>query len=293
MSTETMRLTVGYLYTDTGDDGVNLAIAIATSTGAAIDLVCVVRAIEPDGTPGRTGFQEALVNKAQKWLEEGAEDIPDDIEVALHTPVAESFPQALIDFAVQSEATMIVVGGTSDGILGKHTLGSISSALTHASPIPVALAPRGYTVSGRPVIPTLTVAIPTTESKDSPLPFALDVAKKAGLNLRLLSLVSHDDVPGEDEESMAVRQRHIAAATENLELAMKSCGDTVEIESLVAEGNTVEEALEQLTWSGGDALVIGSGHLAPPRRAFLGSMSARILKNTNAPIVVVPRDYTP
>jgi len=288
-----MRVTVGYLYTDTGDDGVNLAIAIAKTTGAAIDLVCVVREVEPDGTPGRVTFQEALVKKAHQWLEEAAADIPDDIEVALHTPVANSFPQALIDFAVHSGATMIVVGGTSDGILGKHTLGSISSALTHASPVPVALAPRGYTRLDRPVIPTLTVAIPTTDAKDSPLPFALDLAKKAGLNLRLLSLVSHDDLPGEDEESMAVRQRHISRATANLELAKKSCGDAVKIESVVAEGNSVEEALEQLQWSRGDVVVIGSGHLGPPRRAFLGSMSARILKNTDAPIVVVPKGFTP
>ena len=42
-----------------------------------------------------------------------------------------------------------------------------------------------------------------------------------------------------------------------------------------------------------DVVVIGSGRLAPPRRAFLGSMSARILRNTDAPIIVVPKDFTP
>lgn len=288
-----MRLTVGYLYTDTGDDGVNLAIAIAKATGAAIDLVCVVRATEPDGAPGRAGFEAALVNKAQQWLDEVAADIPENIEVALHTPIAESFPQCLIDFALSSKAAMIVVGGTSDGILGRHTLGTISSALTHASPVPVALAPRGYSRVDIPTITTLTVAVPTAESKDNPLPFALKLAGEGGLNLRLLSLVSHDDLPAEDEESVEIRKRHIAEAEANLAVAAKDCGGTDGIESLVADGDTVEEALEELKWGPGDVVVIGSGRLAPPRRAFLGSMSARILKDTDAPIIVVPKDFEP
>jgi nucleotide-binding universal stress UspA family protein len=288
-----MRLTVGYLYTDTGDDGVNLAIAIAKATGAAIDLVCVVRATEPDGAPGRAGYQEALVNKAGQWLDEVAADIPDDIEITKNTPIAESFPQCLIEFAVSSKAAMIVVGGTSDGILGKHTLGTISSALTHASPVPVALAPRGYSRTDIPTISTLTVAVPTSESKDSPLPFALALARDGGLNLRLLSLVSHDDLSDADDGSVEIRKRHVAAAQANLEVAKASCGQSVSIESLVADGDTVEEALDELRWGPGDVVVIGSGRLAPPRRAFLGSMSARILKNTDAPIIVVPKDFEP
>lgn len=288
-----MRLTVGYLYTDTGDDGVNLAIAIAKATGAAIDLVCVVRATEPDGSPGRAGYEAALVNKAEQWLDEVAADIPDGIEVARHTPVAESFPQCLIDFAVSSKAAMIVVGGTSDGILGKHTLGTISSALTHASPVPVALAPRGYSRVDIPTITTLTIAVPTAESKDNPLPFALKLAGDGGLNLRLLSLVSHDHLSADDEESLEIRKRHIAEAEANLAVAARDCGGTEGIESLVADGNTLEEALDELHWGPGDVVVIGSGRLAPPRRAFLGSTSARILKNTDAPIIVVPKDYKP
>jgi nucleotide-binding universal stress UspA family protein len=288
-----MRLTVGYLYTDTGDDGVNLAIAIARAAGAAIDLVCVVRETEPDGSPGRSSFQEALVNKAQEWLDEVADDIPDDIEVTKNTPIAESFPQCLIDFAVSTKAAMIVVGGTSDGILGKHTLGTISSALTHASPVPVALAPRGYSRTDIPTISTLTVAVPTTESKDSPLPFALGLAREGGLNLRLLSLVSHDDLHAGGDGSAEIRKRHVAEAQANLKIAEESCGAQVGIESLVADGDTVEEALDELRWGAGDVVVIGSGRLAPPRRAFLGSMSARILKNTDAPIIVVPKDFKP
>ena len=37
-----------------------------------------------------------------------------------------------------------MVGGARDGFFGGHTIGPVTGALLHSSPIPVALAPRGY-----------------------------------------------------------------------------------------------------------------------------------------------------
>ena len=48
-----MHLTVGYLATPTGDDGVALAGALATTFDATVDVVLVVREELPDGHPGR------------------------------------------------------------------------------------------------------------------------------------------------------------------------------------------------------------------------------------------------
>ena len=48
-----MHLTVGYLATPTGDDGVALAGALAKTFDADVDVVLVVRDELPDGHPGR------------------------------------------------------------------------------------------------------------------------------------------------------------------------------------------------------------------------------------------------
>ena len=48
-----MHLTVGYLATPTGDDGVALAGALARTFDADVDVVLVVRDEFPDGHPGR------------------------------------------------------------------------------------------------------------------------------------------------------------------------------------------------------------------------------------------------
>ncbi|SIR80303.1 universal stress protein [Williamsia sterculiae] len=297
MSTETspplptQRITVGYLATTTGADGVELGVTLARATGAALDLVCVVREEEPDGNPGRGGYQELLISRAEEWLRSGAERVPDDVEVATHVPIAESFAEGLIDFATTHDARVIVVGGTSDGLLGRHTLGSISSELVHCSPVPVALAPRGYT-DPRPGLTTVTVAVPTTARSDNPLSFALGLAGHGGASLRLVSLVSLDDHPTDHDSAKEVRARHVSAARTNLERATDALSAEVEspeIESVVADGDTLEEAMASLRWGPGDLLALGSGRLGAERRVFLGSTAARILKVTTAPIVVVPK----
>jgi hypothetical protein len=63
-----MHLTVGYLATPTGDDGVALAVALTTTFGAEVDVVLVVREEMPDGHPGRAEYQQFLVDRGEAWI---------------------------------------------------------------------------------------------------------------------------------------------------------------------------------------------------------------------------------
>ncbi|MBT0566811.1 universal stress protein [Williamsia sp. CHRR-6] len=291
MSTEPIRrITVGYKATPSGEDGVALAVAIAECTGAAIDLVCIVRMEEPDGVPGRAAYQDLLVQRATSWLADGAAHVPAGIAVERHAIVAESFTEGLLDFAVSSGAGLIVVGGTRDSIFGRHALGTVSSELLHCSPLPVALAPRGYAERAAVPLTTITVAVPESARADNPLPFSLALAEQASLSLRLVSLVSLDDDEDIDAETSAqTRARHIAAANAVLAQAQRSVTTVPSIDATVADGDTLEDALETLRWGEGDVVAVGSARLAAPERIFLGSTAARILRSTTAPIVVVPK----
>ena len=165
------RVAVGYLATQSGDDGVALGAAIATKTGAAIDLICVVHPVPYDGQPGIDQYMERLENQAAEWLADGASRIPEGIEVRTVVTVHESFTEGLIEVAEQTGAAMIVVGGTGDGIISRHALGTVSTELLHSSPLPVALAPRGYARRSDVVIDMITVAVPVKKSASDPLPF--------------------------------------------------------------------------------------------------------------------------
>jgi nucleotide-binding universal stress UspA family protein len=285
-----MHLTVGYLATPTGDDGVALAAALARTFGAEVDVVLVVREELPDGHPGRTEYQRLLVERGEGWVSRALSTLAARGVTARSTvTVGESFAQSLVEFAEEKSSDLIVVGGARDGFFGGHTIGPVTGALLHISPIPVALAPRGYAEDPDDVFRAVTAAVPTRPGDDNPLPFSITLAGAAGLRIRMLSLVSAENL-AEAASVQEVRAMQVAAAEENLAVAARVLPDAPEIESLVADGMTLESALKKLRWDDGDLLVVGSSRFAAPRRIFLGATAARILAGVDVPVVVVPRD---
>lgn len=284
-----MHLTVGYLATPTGDDGIALASAMARTFDAAVDVVLVVREELPDGHPGRLEYQQMLVHRGQQWIARAVDALAaDGITAGSSVIVGESFAQTLIEVAEQKSSEMIVVGGARDGFFGGHTIGPVTGSLLHSSPIPVALAPRGYAEDPDDTFVEVTAAVPTKPGDDNPLPFAIALAGEADLRIRMLSLVSAENL-AEAGSVREVRALQRVAAEKNLEVAARALPDAPEIASLVADGMTLESALKKLQWEDGDLLVVGSSRFAAPRRIFLGSTAARILAAVDVPVIVVPR----
>ncbi|ANI38543.1 universal stress protein [Mycolicibacterium vaccae] len=284
-----MHLTVGYLATPTGDDGIALASAMARTFAAAVDVVLVVREELPDGHPGRLEYQQMLVHRGQQWIARAVDALAaDGITAGSSVVVGESFAQTLIEVAEQKSSEMIVVGGARDGFFGGHTIGPVTGSLLHSSPIPVALAPRGYAEDPDDTFVEVTAAVPTKPGDDNPLPFAIALAGEADLRIRMLSLVSAENL-AEAGSVREVRALQRVAAEKNLEVAARALPDAPEIASLVADGMTLESALKKLQWEDGDLLVVGSSRFAAPRRIFLGSTAARILAAVDVPVIVVPR----
>lgn len=284
-----MHLTVGYLATPTGDDGVALAGVLAKTFGATVDVVLVVREELPDGHPGRAQYQEFLIERGKEWISKPISALAAArIKAAATVTIGDSFPETLMSFAEEHHSDLIVVGGARDGFFGGHVIGPVSSALLHASSIPVALAPRGYAEDPPAAITAVTAAVPTKAGDDNPLPFAITLASAAGLSIRMVSLVSAENL-ATAENLEDLRAQQIAAARENLAIADRALPDTT-IESLVAEGMTLESALKKLNWSDSEVLVVGSSRFAAPKRIFLGSTASRILAGTAAPVIVIPRD---
>ncbi|MBX7446751.1 universal stress protein [Mycobacterium sp. G7A2] len=283
-----MHLTVGYLATPTGDDGVALASALARTFDATVDVVLVVREELPDGHPGRAEYQQWLIEHGEQWAGKAVAALAaDGVHATATVTVGESFAQKLIEFAEQHDSDLIVVGGARDGFFGRHTIGPVTGALLHTSPIPVALAPRGYAEDPDESFDAVTAAVPTRPGEDNPLPFALTLASAAQLEIRMLSLVSAENL-AEAADAKEVRAAQVAAAEKNLVEAARAVPDSPDIESLVASGMTLESALKKLKWEDGDLLVVGSARFAAPRRIFLGSTAARILAGVDVPVIVVP-----
>ena len=230
-----------------------------------------------------------LIERGEDWISRAIDRLTANaVSASSNVLVGESFAESLVGFAEQKDSDLIVVGGARDGFFGGHTIGPVTGALLHSSPIPVALAPRGYADDPDEKFAAVTAAVPTRPGDDNPLPFAITLASAADLAIRMLSLVSAENL-AEADNAREVRQLQRVAAEENLLVAARALPDAPEIESLVAEGMTLESALKKLRWDDGDLLVVGSSRFAAPRRIFLGSTAARILAGVDVPVIVIPR----
>ena len=256
----------------------------------SVDVVLVVREELPDGHPGRAEYQHLLVERGEEWVSSAIGALAAAGVSANSTVlVGESFAESLIDFAEQKNSDLIVIGGARDGIFGGHVIGSVTGALLHRSPIPVALAPRGYAEDppgdhhrghGRcahPAGPGQSAAV-----RDH-------ARQRRATSIRTVSLVSSENL-AEAGDVKELRSLQVAAARENCAVAARALPDAPEIECLVADGLTLESALKKLNWDDTDVLVVGSSRFAAPRRIFLGSTAARILAGVDAPVIVIPRE---
>ncbi|CAN5442141.1 universal stress protein [soil metagenome] len=287
-----MRLIVGYLATPSGDDGLALGVRLARTLGAQLDL-CIV--LPPDRVlPGLVtvgGYDEILAQQAQSWLDAAAAGVPGDVEVATHVSFHESFAEGLIEESARLQAEAIVVGAAGDGLIGRYSIGSVTGELLHSSPVPLALAPRGTRHSKVERVREVTCALGRRQGADLLLATAVRASGAAGTPLRLVSLVSLDPMFGSLRgDDAAVRERAVAHARQTLDNARAELPEGFPVTSTIVDGPSVEVAVNKLDWHDGDLIMVGSSRLGAPKRLFLGSTAAKMLRVLEVPMVVVPRE---
>ena len=240
---------------------------------------------------GTRDYEAMLAEQADKWLAEALASVPDDVAAHSHVAFDDSFADALIREAARLAADLIVVGGSGGGLAGSYSLGSVVNELLHSAPVPVAVAARGTRDSNVDRVREVTCAIGQRQGADLLLEKAVRFSRAAGTPLRLVSLVALDPVfgalRGDDE---AVRERALTHAREVLDAAKKSLPEDIPVTATAVDGPTVEEAVRKLQWHDGDLIMVGSSRLSAPKRLFLGSTAAKMLRVLDVPMMVVPRD---
>jgi nucleotide-binding universal stress UspA family protein len=237
------------------------------------------------------GYDELLQEQAEKWLSEARAAVPHDVVARSNVSFDEYFADGLIKQVSRLEADAIVVGGSGGGLAGPFSLGSVVNELLHSSPVPVAVAPRGTRHSDVERVREVTCAIGERQGADLLLRTAVRFSKAAGTPLRLASLVALDPTFGSlRADADAVRERALAHAQHTLETAKKALPEGISVTSTIVDGPTVEDAVSKLTWRDGDLIMVGSSRLSAPKRLFLGSTAAKMLRVLDVPMMVVPRD---
>ena len=285
----TAHIVVGYTATKTGRDAVAFAARLAAATDAVLDVAVILPA---DGrsviTPPDASYARYLRDQAQQWIAAAIDRIPAEVIAHAHVRSSDSFAEGLIQIADALAADYIVVGAADGGSRGRHRLGATTTELLHSSDVPVVLVPRGARkIAAEVGISRLTVAVGTRPGADALMADAETLASVTGAPVRLLSLLPVDLPPTAD--TAAIRIAGSTEAAEVLAAAQTQLPEGMSVEVVAAEGDSIEDAVAQLEWLPGEVLLAGSSRLAQPRRLFLGSTAAKMLREVPVPVIVVPR----
>lgn len=280
---------VGYTATDSGSDAAALAARLAAAAHGRVELVTVLldegrgAVVPPDAS-----YDAYVREQANGWLESAASSIPAGVGTGTHVRYADSFAEGLQEVAGELGAAYIVVGASPGGIFGRYTLGAVANELLHSSSVPVVLAPAGARDVTAPLT-RITAAVGTRPGADALVEDAVALATATGVPLRLVSLVTIDLPSGVD--TGVIRLAGSTHADMVLSQAREGLPEGVVAEAFAAQGASIEDAVADLDWQDGEVVLVGSSRLAQPRRLFLGSTAAKMLRELPVPMIVVPRTH--
>jgi nucleotide-binding universal stress UspA family protein len=280
MSDSTVRYLVAWGGDARSKDALALGATLARTFRAELAVVYVVRE-ETFGahTFGDVSFTEEVVRQASEGVQKHLDALTDLDDVVLHVRRSGSVAEGVLDAAKEIDADLIVIGaGTGTRTL---TTNAIVSGLLHASPVPVAMAPRGYRKDAPAVLTELVAAVGPRVGAGRILEEAIRGAERVSLPLRLVSLLelgTDVDVPDERVES-------VRAA---LERAVEEV-DVDEVTTQVGQGKNLKEAIANIEWKPDTALIIGSSRLAQGKQTFIGTVASRMLAHLPIPMIVAPR----
>lgn len=288
-----MTILVGYPTKRRARAVLELAGMLARSRGTDVVVCTAIRDPRVPGTrrddPKFTTYVDELADTA---LAQARKDMPADVSVQFVRVDARSVSTGLIRAAEQYQARLIVVGSAM-GRIEEVTVSSAADRLLHSSPLPVAVATRGFRAMGGHVR-RVTLAFASGEDTAVHVAAAEELAARFGAELRLASFavnLSHAEAfrvnvkgPSGPEMWERIIRREVA-------MAVQADGATArrDPELVIGHGRDWAEALDDLDWAPGDLLVVGSSVSGPLARVFVGSRATKIIRHAPVPVIALPR----
>lgn len=234
---------------------------------------------------------EAAEAKAQEWLTETSVTVP----TRYRTVTGRSVTSALLTAIEECRASLLVLGSSTDGAIGRIVVGSTTDKLLHASPIPIAIAPRGYRSTASDGFTRITCGFSDGAESAEMVAQGVAFARRLGVPARVASFgvrggtMYPPEVGLSAEDSVLDSWREHAASAQRQLRADGHIGP--ETDTVIGTGTGWEGSMASIEWVRDELLVIGSSTTGPIRRVFLGSRATKLIRHTPVPVLVVPRGY--
>ena len=278
---------VGVDGSDRSVDALSFAAQLARSARASLLLV---NAYPYDDAVARldTELRHRLREAAQRSLDAMRHQVPFGIPVATRTIADRSPARALHTLAVRDHASLIVLGSSHRGTVGRVVVGTTAERLLHGAPCPVAIVPRGAPLGS---LDTVVAGWDTRPESAAALNAATAIARACGAHLRVVQVLDASWLSQPARATwpglIADPHTHVRQARERLEQVVAGLPETVEAEALIVHDDPAAALAAQS--EDADLLVLGSRGYGPHRSVLLGSVSARAVRASACPVIVVPR----
>lgn len=272
-------------------DAVVLAAQLARATKAEIEAVCAYPYDDVVGRASNTTYRNYLREEAEGRIAKACAGIPDLPDVRPRTVADTSPARGIVERAIHTHASLIVVASSHRGAFGRVLAGTTAERLLHGAPCPVAVAPRGYAERPADAIATIGVAFDYSDEATAALTGALAMARALRARLRVISVL--DTLwrgtpalvygPGfyEDPETAT------AKAQERLQKLVEGLPADIEAAPFSLEGDPERRLVEETRSV--DIMIAGSRGYGPHRAVLLGSVSGRLVRDASCPVIVLPR----
>jgi len=252
--------------------------AIAAAFDASIHVISVVvtRACGD-------GLADAQAQDAVSTLEKRFEQ---EADLSWRSVVERGSPyEAILSYSSEHDIDLIVMGTHGRRGLSRTLLGSVTERVIRVSNDPVlAVPPRA---SGREREEYETVLIPTDGSPAATVAVdhGIAIAERVGASVRVLCVIEGErglpplGDPLRDEAVEAVEA-----------VAERASGRDVPLTTHVQPGTPHEVLTNFVSASGIDLVAMGTHGRAGVRRQLLGSVTERVLRTSDAPVLTVRHD---
>jgi nucleotide-binding universal stress UspA family protein len=291
-----VTVVVGYLAGKVGLSGLYLAVRAARTLGTSLTVATIVP--KPWLTPSLARVDAEFERWADQLAADSAEEaqrylrkLADGMEVTYFQRAHRSVSGGLIEVVAEADAEVLVLGSLPTARRGQVVIGSTADWLLHSSPVPVAISPRGYRAhTGR--LTRLTCAYSATPDSVDVVRRCVESAERFGVPMRVLTFAVRGktmyppDVGLHAEDSVleawALQVRDILKHLKTDGIV----GKDVVLE--VVTGRTWAHALAAADWEDGEVLAVGTSPRGDIARVFLGSRSAKIIRHSPIPVLVLP-----
>jgi nucleotide-binding universal stress UspA family protein len=265
-------------------DALAFAKQIAAMTDARLRLAHAFPYADVPSRASNRAFRDALRADAEALL--ASVDVAD----APRHAVADVSPaHALHELAAEYGVSLIVVGSTHRGPVGRVLPGTTGERLLHGSPCPVAIVPQGYGAEER-LLRTIGVGYDGSEESEAALTSACELASRVDAVLHVIGVFDANQVgapamttPGWVSLSKEAERRQ----RERFSRRVAEQPSDVAVESAFITGSPNRELAAESESL--DLIVIGSRGYGPLHAVLLGGVAHALVRKAACPVLILPR----